>query len=1072
MSREEFNPFAREKIMTVSGKKASATLAIRTFGEVVVAIGANGPSITFEARTVQALLLYLACHGRPLGREQLAELLWPERSQEQGRANLRVAIHRLRQPLDPYLLITRQTVALNRSASVTLDVADFEARVATGDLAAATALYHGPFLAGFYLDESPAYEQWALLERERLHIVALTAYQQLITQQSTAGQLDAAIASAQRLLQLDPYHEPTHRQLMRLLAQSGQRNAALAQYETCRRLLATELDVPPDETTTALAEQIRTGELDKMTRWPDDKMDSSAQPAVVSSGGSPLGAVILSSSHHLPPQSTPFIGRVAELAQIEQLLANPDCRLLTLLGVGGVGKTRTAIVAAAQQVTRFPDGICFVGLAAVGGADLLLVALAQRLGLDTVSSDLQAQVSTYLQPRRMLLVLDNFEHLLDGAETVAYLLYCAPQIKVLVTSRQRLHLLEEWLLPIGGLSLTGGVTSDAGALFLRSAQRVQGDFRVDGQEAAIDTICRQAEGMPLAIELAASWVRAISCAEIAQQMRHNLDFLTTPLRNLPERHRSIYALFDQSWRLLAPEEQRVLCGVSVFQGGWTLADAAQVLAFDAESGRTKSRTTLHHLHLALIDKSLLQHGEDQRFYIHELVRQYAAERLVASGEEPLIRQRHYTTFLQLARTADQMVRGPEVVTWFTRLEAEQDNLRAAWQWALDTGRFAEAAWLGVALCHTWHIRARWYEVAKMLEQVLPHRQTLAPDLRLAVLLTLYRFWRALHTFAPIEAYAAELNQLEQTSLEPLLRAAAWFYLANATPDPHEAGRGFDLCLTLLDQAATLPGPGTEFCFFADRTSLLAMTYFRYALRLIDETGAYDHAEKLANKSLRLFEGMGNHDMIAYPLGALGHLALLRGDLARAHRLLQEAVLVASAVGNRMSLGDWQPKLGIVTFYLGDAPTARQILHDSLRLWLDLKNNVFLARIYGYLAEIALTEGAREEAAHAVAQSMVYQARLRWLSTEVVDCLWVAARLAAAQQQYEQAATRFGLAEQVRRKVHYHGNAVMRPAVDAALAAVQAALESATFAEAFAAGQGMSLEEAFVAKLASNTSTLS
>jgi DNA-binding SARP family transcriptional activator len=195
--------------MATPDTASSTTLVIRTFGEVAVQIGAQQQLIAFEARSVQALLLYLACHSRPLGRDQLAELLWPERSQEQGRANLRVAIHRLRQQLDPYLLITRQTVALNPNALVILDVAHFEAHIAAGELAAAMALYHGPFLAGLYLDESPAYEQWALLERERLHVVALTAYQQLITQQSNGGQLDAAIASAQRLLQLDPYHEPT-----------------------------------------------------------------------------------------------------------------------------------------------------------------------------------------------------------------------------------------------------------------------------------------------------------------------------------------------------------------------------------------------------------------------------------------------------------------------------------------------------------------------------------------------------------------------------------------------------------------------------------------------------------------------------------------------------------------------------------------------------------------------------------------------------------------------------------------------------------------------------------------------
>ncbi|MEZ4617364.1 MAG: hypothetical protein R2867_17900 [Caldilineaceae bacterium] len=182
--------------MAATGTASSAILSIRTLGEVIVRVESSGQSIAFETRTVQALFLYLVCQGRPLGRDYLAELLWPERSQPQGRANLRVAIHRLRQQLDPYLLITRQTIAFDPNAHLTLDVSNFEAHFAAGELAATTALYQGPFLDGFYLDESPAFEQWVLLERERLHILALTAYQQLITQLADAGQGDGAIAAA------------------------------------------------------------------------------------------------------------------------------------------------------------------------------------------------------------------------------------------------------------------------------------------------------------------------------------------------------------------------------------------------------------------------------------------------------------------------------------------------------------------------------------------------------------------------------------------------------------------------------------------------------------------------------------------------------------------------------------------------------------------------------------------------------------------------------------------------------------------------------------------------------------
>ena len=223
----------------------------------------------------------------------------------------------------------------------------------------------------------------------------------------------------------------------------------------------------------------------------------------------------LSPLHTLPPQPTPFIGRSAELAQLENLLADPDCRLLTLLGPGGIGKTRLAIEAATRQAGNFADGVCFVALAAVETAELLLVAVAQSLGLQTTSSDLQAEIAACLRPRQLLLVLDNFEQLVMAADTVAHLLQNAPRIKVLVTSRERLCLREEWLLPSTGLSLTKGLAGEAGQLFLRSAQQVQPGFTGSGQEAAIAAICRQVEGMPLALELAASWVRVMPCAEIA-----------------------------------------------------------------------------------------------------------------------------------------------------------------------------------------------------------------------------------------------------------------------------------------------------------------------------------------------------------------------------------------------------------------------------------------------------------------------------------------------------------------------------------------------------------------------------
>ncbi len=1057
--------------MNVADKSAIQTLSIQTFGGVAIRLGDNPHPLRFETRSVDALLIYLACQQRPVSRDFLAELFWPERTQKQARANLRLALHRLRHLLAPYLVTTPQSIALAAAAPAQIDSLIFAAHLAAGRLVEATELYQGDFLDGFYLDGSPAFEQWALLERERLRTLIIAAHQQRIGQLVTQSAHGAAVTVAQQLLHLDPLHEPTHRQLMRLFVQDGQRAAALAQYERCCQLLQHELDVTPDEATTTLAEQIRSGEFDKGTRLrpeaqpegrQDDRMTSSPDSLVTLS---PLNLVTASSLHNLPLQTTPFIGRELELAQIALLLTNPDCRLLTLLGVGGMGKTRLALEAARRQTDNFADGVCFVPLAEVGSTAHVPLVIAQALDFQTSSNDLLAQITAYLQPRQLLLVFDNFEHLLESAALVTHLLQGAARLKVLITARQRLDLREEWLLPVAGLAVAGAMMvtkttlnkadealGEAGELFLRSAQRVLPDFIASGQEAVITAICRQVEGMPLALELAASWVRVMSCAEILRHIATDLDFLSSRSRNQPERHRSIRTLFDHSWRLLTPAEQALFMRLSVFQGGWILDEALTVA--DATPA----------LLLGLVDKSLVRLNPQQRFEMHELVRQYASEQLATQGETTLTCQRYFAAYLALARHADGKLRGPEARAWFARLDDEQANLNAALQWALTTQRFADAAWLGIALSHYWNNRGNWHERAKGLAQLLPHRQQFDPKLRLATLITLYSFWRAYEDFAAIDYYWDELMTLQQSCPDRLLGAATWYWAAVAIPDADEAIAAWEKAIALARAANAMPDPGAEFCSFADQPHLLAVLLFRYAIRLTD-IGEYGQAERLSQESLTLFRTQGNRDLIAFALGNLGRLALLRGEINVAHTHFHEAVSIAEFIGNQMTLSNWQPLLGITTLYCGDTAEAQRILSASVHRSLDMKNTFVLARSYTYLAEAAMWQGDLDNVTHWLTHAWRYHVNPRWIKSDLVDCLWVTARLATARQAYVRAATLFGLAEQISQRIRYPLVEPVQSLVNAALATVQAALEPAAFAEAFAAGQQMALDEAFAMLLA-------
>ena len=692
----------------------------------------DGESVTsFKYDKVRALLSYLAVEaGRPHRRETLMAMLWPELSETAARNNLRQVLVTLREAVGdrtaepPYLLASRATIQFNPDSDAWLDVTAFTDLLAACDrhphrspdscktcarrLQRAAELYCGSFLAEFFLPDSVTFEEWALLKREWLQRQMLVALTRLTAYHERHGHYEQARHYARRQLELEPWREEAHRQLMRLHVLSGERHAALTQYEQCHRVLGEELGVEPEAETTALYEQIREAGEDVPIA-----LERLVLPA--------------ERPHTLPPQTTPFVGRETELAEIGRLLDTIDCRLLTLTGPGGVGKTRLALQAAAGHLDAFADGIFFVPLVALHSSDLLIRAIANALKVEVEgASDPKTQLLAQLRHKEMLLVLDNFEHLLEGVDLLADSLRQATGVTLLVTSRERLNLQGETVFSVQGLSLPDGPTgapssvaelenNDAVQLFVQSARRVRPDFALSPEnQADVVDICRLVAGLPLVVELAAAWVRLLSCREIAREIQQNIDFLTTTLRDVPERHRSLTAVFDHSWRLLSAEEQAVLPKLALFQGGFRRQAAEEVAG--------ASLATL----AALVDKSLLQWNPTGRYVLHEMIRQYAHDKLQASGEMAIVQAGHLHHYLNWAIMAESHLVGADIAGWLDQFEAEHDNLRAALAWALAHGEAESGLRLVGALWWFWYTRGYFSEGRAWLAQALARDDTAAP----------------------------------------------------------------------------------------------------------------------------------------------------------------------------------------------------------------------------------------------------------------------------------------------------------------------------------------------------------
>jgi len=659
---------------------------------------------TLKSHKGQALLCYLAVNWKPFSRSALAGLLWPQMPETAARANLRKTLQRIK-PCLPYLAVSRETLTINPAADLWVDASAFDTAVANRmdirRLQEAASLYQGSFLDGLDFDDLPEFEQWVFTQREHRHAVAIEILTSLISYFVSQSKPTQALEYARQLLRLEPWSEDGYQALMRLYALSGKRSAALRQYEICRRSLAQELDVEPSLETQLLYQQIVDGTLENLP------LESNFDPQ----------CTILGTTSNLPPLPTPLIGRFKERSVIKTYLAEAVIRLVSILGPGGIGKTHLALSIAHDiaTISLAFGGVIFVPLQQVTTRQGLLAALAEHLNLD-LAGDLEKTILNHLRAMKFLIILDNFEQLLPEADLLERILVAAPDCKLLVTSRERLKLRQEWVLDLQGLPYPeAGQESwegeyDAVQLFATRAKALRGNFSLENNRDAVVRICQTVQGMPLALEMAASWIRTLSAEEIACHIVQNLAALKTDLRIVPERHRAMRAVFDSSWAWLSPHEQHVIMMLSVFKGGFTLQAAEKV----AEG----NISTLS----SLIDKSLLNRAPRSqgyaRYHVHELFCQYADEKLQSARLQVTALTRHQDYFLELAEQAERFWDTDEEKEWLLKLEYERGNLHAALDYALETGRVEVLLRLNAALLNFWFYLSPPYEAASWLETAL------------------------------------------------------------------------------------------------------------------------------------------------------------------------------------------------------------------------------------------------------------------------------------------------------------------------------------------------------------------